>query len=64
VLEYGIPAKDIGFKVLNARKPGELIVAIEQFLSEAKDENLSIYDISFVSRGDEILVIGLVKQPK
>ena len=64
MLEHGIPAKDIGYKVLNARKPGEVALAIEQFLSEAKAENLSVYDISFVSRGDEILVIGFFKQPK
>ena len=64
MLEHGLPAKDIGFKVLNAKKPGEIILAIEQFLSEAKAENLSVYDISFVSRGDEVLIIGLFKQPK
>ena len=64
MLGNGIPAEDIGYKVLNAKKPGEIILALDQFLSEAKAENLSIYDISFVSREDEVLVIGLFKQPK
>jgi len=62
VLENGIPAKDLGFKILNAKKTGELILAIESFLEGAKTENLSILDISFVPRGDEILAIFFFKQ--
>ena len=63
MLADGIPAKDIGFKVLNASKPGELILAIEDFLDGAKTENLSILDISFVTRRDEVLVVFFFKQP-
>jgi len=60
----GVPAADIGFKVLNAKGGGQVISAIEQFLGEAKAENLLVYDISCVQRGDEILVVCFFKQPK
>ncbi len=43
MLEKGIPAKDLYFKILNANKPGELQLAIETFLNEAKAQNLSIW---------------------
>ncbi len=64
MLGNGILAKDLHFKILNAKKPGELILAIEQFLEGAKTENLSIHDISFVPKGDETLVVFFFTQPK
>ncbi len=63
MLEKGIPAKDIYFKILNANKPGELHLAIEGFLREAAEGNFSILDISFTSRGDELLVVFFFKLP-
>jgi hypothetical protein len=63
MLAEGIPAKDIGFKVLNANKPGELILAIDDFLRAAKADSLSILDISFATRKDELLVVFFFKQP-
>jgi hypothetical protein len=53
----GIPARDICFKVLNAQKPGEITLAIEQGLEEAKANNLSILDVSFVQRGNETVAV-------
>jgi hypothetical protein len=63
VLLNGIPAKDIGYKILNCSKPGELMLAIEGFLDGAKAENLSILDISFITRKDELLAVFFFKQP-
>ena len=63
MLETGIPADKLGFKVLNAKRPGEIILSIEQFLDEARADKLSIVDISFVSRGDEILIIFFFRLP-
>ncbi len=64
MLEQGISAKDLGFKILNADKPGELELAIDQFLSNARTEKLSILDISFASRGDQLLVVFFFKLPR
>ncbi len=64
MFEKGIPAKDIGFKILNADKPGELQLAIEDFLEEAKTSNLSILDISFASRRGQLLVVFFFKFPQ
>ena len=63
MLGQGIPAKDLGFKILNANKPGELQLAIEDFLTRAKADNLSILDVSFASRDKELLVVFFFKQP-
>jgi hypothetical protein len=61
MLEQGIPAKDLGFRILTANKPGELQLAIGDFLREAKADNLTILDVSFASRGDELLVVFFFK---
>ena len=63
MLEKGIPAKDIRFKILNADKPGELYPAIEDFLRQATEGEFSILDISFASRGKELLVVFFYKLP-
>ena len=63
MFETGIPAKDLGFKILNASKPGELQLAIENFLEQAKTEKLSILNIAFASRADELLVVFFFKLP-
>jgi len=64
VLEQGIPAKNLGFKILNVNKSGELQQALEDFLFLAKENNLTILDVSFASRGDELLVVFFYKLPK
>ncbi|MBN1367180.1 MAG: hypothetical protein JW967_04575 [Dehalococcoidales bacterium] len=61
---FEIPASELGFKILNANKPGDLQLAIESFLEGAKAEKLSILDVSFASRGDELLVVFFFRIPK
>lgn len=64
MLEQGISAKNLGFKILTANKPGELQEALENFLFLAKENNLTILDVSFASRGNELLVVFFFKLPQ
>ncbi len=61
MLENGILGKDLGFDVRNAKKPGELITAIDELLEKYADS--PIVDITFVTRGEENLVVFFFKLP-
>ncbi|MFC2052155.1 hypothetical protein ACFLT4_05450 [Chloroflexota bacterium] len=63
MLENGIPAKDLIFQVYNCTKKGDIIMALETFREDGKNQNLLIHDISFVPRGEEIIAICFFTKP-
>jgi hypothetical protein len=70
MLSEGIPANDLSYKVFPVKGTQGLVFAIEDFLQEAKTENLLICDISLIpnappySKENEILAIFFFKKPK